>query len=195
LDARHPYLLVQWYPRSGGAYAACATAAAEPPRAIVMSAAPEPEIARTEATDVPAVIQLPDQSPPAKKRPKRQRRHVDHFRTDDAEHAELAARAREVELSVDAYCRLMTLGDAGARSRRTQPTVDSRLRAQQITAINRAGNLVNQGIRALHEIRQAAAETTGRDRLADEMEAARALLEGAIPPLMEALATVLGDDR
>ena len=28
-----------------------------------------------------------------KKQPNRQRRHVDRFRTDDAEHAELAARA------------------------------------------------------------------------------------------------------
>jgi hypothetical protein len=160
-----------------------------------MSGPPEPEIAPTEAIDVPAIIHLPDQSQPEKKQPKRQRRHVDHFRTDDAEHAELAARAKATGLSVDAYCRLKTLGDAGARSRRTQPTKDSRLRAQEITAINRAGNLVNQGIRALHEIRNAAAETTGHDRLTDEIEATRKLLQDAMPVLMAALTAVIGDDR
>ena len=163
-----------------------------------MTDAPDAAAGETRAGAVPAVIHLPGQMQPVapeKKRPKRQRRHVDHFRTDDAEHAELIARAQAAGLSVDAFCRSMTLGDAGARSRRSQPTMDSRLRAQQITAINRAGNLVNQGIRALHEIRQAAAEASGRDRLADEMEAARKLLEGAIPPLMEALQAVLGDDR
>ena len=121
--------------------------------------------------------------------------HVDHFRTDDDEHAELAARARDAGLSVDAFCRMKTLGDPGPRSRRSQPTKDSQLRAQEITAINRVGNLFNQGIRALHDIRQAAPEVTGRDRLADEMEAARALLQAAMPMLAEALAAVIGDDR
>jgi len=160
-----------------------------------MTGAPE-QFEEARAGAVPLVIHLPDQSQPVPpKKPKRKRVHVDHFRTDDDEHAELAARARDAGLSVDAFCRMKTLGDHGPRSRRSQPTKDSQLRAQEITAINRVGNLFNQGIRALHDIRQAAPEVTGRDRLADEMEAARALLQAAMPMLAEALAAVIGDDR
>ena len=159
----------------------------------------EPEaVGETRAGAVPTIIHLPDlsqQPVAAKKQPKRQRRHVDHFRTDDDEHAELAARARDAGLSVDAFCRMKTLGDPGPRSRRSQPTMDSRARAQHITAINRVGNLVNQGVRALHEIRQAAPEITGRDRLADAMEAVRSQLEAANAGLAEAQAAAIGDDR
>jgi hypothetical protein len=153
----------------------------------------EPALAR----DAPAVIHLPYvPAPAARKRPKRQRGHVDHFRTSDEEHAELLARAREAGLSVDAYCRLKTLGDAGPRSRRGAPSEASRQRAQHITAINRAGNLVNQGIRALNDTARQAPEAGNRDRLADEIEKTRALLQSAIPALREALAgAVAGDDR
>jgi hypothetical protein len=153
---------------------------------------PEP----SPANEAPDVIYLPHAPPPEieKKRPKRQRRHVDHFRTDDAEHAELAARAREAGLSVDAYCRLKTLGDPGARSKRALPTTASRQRAQHITAINRAGNLVNQGIHALHVIELEMPEAGSRDRLADEIAALRELLQSAIPALRDALAAVISDD-
>jgi hypothetical protein len=157
---------------------------------------PHPEPAP--ASDAPDVIYLPHVPPPeiGKKRPKRQRRHVDHFRTDDVEHAELAARAREAGLSVDAYCRWKTLGDPGARSKRAQPTEASRLKAAHVTAINRAGNLVNQGIHALHVIELEAPEAETRDRLADELEAVRKLLESAIPALVEALhVAAFGDVR
>ena len=54
--------------------------------------------------------------PPESEEAPAARGHVDHFRTDDAEHAELAARARDAGLSVDAFCRLKTLGDPGPRS-------------------------------------------------------------------------------
>src|SRR5580704_11821106 len=119
--------------------------------------APEHSAEPAPARDAPAVIHLPHVPPPAaapaeKKRPKRNRGHVDHFRTNDEEHAELAARAQAAGLSVDAFCRLKTLGDAGPRSKRALPTETSRLRAQHVTAINRVGNLVNQGIYALNRI-------------------------------------------
>ena len=141
-----------------------------------------------------ALIELP--TGPAKEPAKRRRRNVDHFRTDDEEHAELAARARDAGLSVDAFCRLKTLGDPGPRSRRSPPTEDRVLRAQHITAINRAGNLVNQGIHALHDIRQAAPAAVERDRLAYELEAVRKLLQSAIPVLSEAVtAAAAGDVR
>lgn len=162
-----------------------------------MSAPPSDLTEAAPAGEAPAVIYLPDMSPtPEKKRPRRQRAHVDHFRTTAEEHAELAARAREAGLSVDAFCRLKTLGDPGERSRRSPPTENSRLRAQHITAINRVGNLVNQGIRALHDTARQAPEAGDRDRLADEIAATRELLEATLPELREALAVVIaGDDR
>jgi hypothetical protein len=87
---------------------------------------------------------------------------------------------------------LKTLGDAGPRSKRALATAASQQRAQHITAINRAGNLVNQGIYALNRID---AEAGSRDRLADEVAAARELLESAIPALRRALAAAAsGDD-
>ena len=135
-----------------------------------MTDAPEPVAHETRAGPEPAVIHLPDLTARAvPKKPKRKRGHVDHFRTDDEEHAELAARAGAAGLSVDAYCRMKTLGDPGPRSRRSPPTEDSRLKAQHIIAINRAGNLANQGIRALNEIALTAPAATSRDRLADEV--------------------------
>jgi len=134
-------------------------------------------------------------SPPKKEPPKRKRRHVDHFRTSDEEHAALIELAQGSGLSVDAFCRLKILGEPGARSKRAAPTPASRLRFEHVTAINRAGNLVNQGIKALHELRQAAPEAAERDRLAYELEQMRKLLETAIPALNEALAAVIGDDR
>lgn len=147
------------------------------------------------ARDAPAVIHLPYvPAPVAKKQPKRQRPHVDHFRTSDEEHAELLVRAREAGLSVDAYCRLKTLGDPGPRSRRGATSEASRQRAQHITAINRVGNLINQGIRALHDTARRAPEAADRDRLAEEVEATRALLQAAMPALREALAGAVSDD-
>jgi hypothetical protein len=147
------------------------------------------------ASQAPAVIHLPYVPPPAeKKRPKRQRAHVEQFRTDDEEHAVLEARAREVGLSLGAYCRRVLIGEAGPRARRAPPTAASRARALNITAINRVGNLINQGMRALHDTARRAPEMAERDRLAEEIAATRDLLETAIPALREALAIVLSDD-
>jgi hypothetical protein len=61
------------------------------------------------------VIYLPDLSPRppvAKKNAKRRRAHVERFRTNDEEHAELDRRARDAGLSVNAYSRLRNLGDS-----------------------------------------------------------------------------------
>jgi len=132
------------------------------------------------------------------KRPKRQRQHVDHFRTDDDEHAELAARARDAGLSVDAFCRLMCLGDPGPRSRRTKPTVDTKLLARNMAELNRIGGNLNQGIRALNEIALSAPAATERDRLAYELETLRKLFGTAIDEIARTLAAnreALGYDR
>jgi hypothetical protein len=146
--------------------------------------------------DAPIVYLPPLPAAAEKKRPKRQRAHVEQFRTDDDEHAVLAGKAHDAGLSLGAYYRRALIGDAGERARRAPPTENSRLRAQHITAINRVGNLINQGIRALHDTARRAPEAGERDRLADEIAATRELLESALPELREALAVVIaGDDR
>jgi hypothetical protein len=139
----------------------------------------------------PALAEPPTE-PAAKKQPKRQRsRHV-FVRLTDAELAELERRGQAAGLSSGAYFRKSALGDAGPRAKRAAPTDASLLKLQHVVAINRAGGLVNQGIRALHEIRQTAPAAVERDRLAYELETVRKLLESAIPALNEALAAVRG---
>jgi hypothetical protein len=138
-----------------------------------------------------AAAVLPLEIPPAepeRKQPRRKRSHVDHFRTDDDEHAELAARAREARLSVDAFCRLKTLDDPGPRSKRAGPTPESRLTADHVMAIKRVGVNVNQGIQALNTIALKAPTATSRDRLADEVMDVREVLRGMQAALDEALA-------
>lgn len=105
------------------------------------------------AAQAPAIIHLPHLPLPAdlvrQRKPKRQRQHVEPFRTDDAEHAELVARAREAGFSVGAYVRACALGDAGPRARR-RATVDRELLAHNNAALNRVGNNLNQIAHALN---------------------------------------------
>ncbi len=147
------------------------------------------------APQIPAVIHLPYAPSPApeKKKPRRRRaRHV-FVRLDDAELAELEIRARAAGLSGGAYFRRAALGDPGPRSKRAAPSEQSRLKADHVVAINRWGNLANQGIRALNEIALRAAPATSRDRLADEVIATRELLRGALAALTQTLAMVRGE--
>lgn len=110
---------------------------------------------------------------PAAKKPNRQRRHDDHFRTSDEEHAALIELAQAAGLSVDAFCRMKTLGEPGPRSRRQLPTGDSRERAKALAALNHIGGNLNQGFRALNEIALTAPAVDHRDRLAYEIEMLR----------------------
>ena len=85
----------------------------------------------------------------AKKKPRRRRQHVEQFRTDDAEHAALEARAREAGLSVGAFVRACALGDPGPRAKR-RPTVDGELVARANAEMNRVGNNINQIAHAMN---------------------------------------------
>ena len=87
----------------------------------------------------------------ARKKPNRRRRRVERFRTNDEEHAELDRRARDVGLSVHAYCRMRTLGDPGPHARRRAP-VDATALAQGLVAFNRQHSNYNQAIRALNRL-------------------------------------------
>jgi hypothetical protein len=140
----------------------------------------------------PAVAQLPPETP-AKKQPKRHRSRLKIARFSDDEAAEFERQAAAAGLTDSAFIRVSTIGKQGLpRSRRRPPDEQGQLKLQHVIAINRAGGLVNQGIRALHEIRQTAPAAVERDRLAYELEAVRKLLESAIPALDEALAAVRG---
>lgn len=154
-----------------------------------MTASPEP----APAAQAPTVIHLPYAPPPGpakKEPPRRKRSHVDHFRTDDDEHAELAARARDAGMSVDAYCRWKTLDDPGPRSKRATLTEQGHLTVANHIAVNRVGANVNQGIKALHEIARNAPEARSRDRLADELMTTRELLRASLAAVDETLAAL-----
>jgi hypothetical protein len=155
------------------------------------------------ASEAPAVIILPP--PPfgpergQSGSNKRQRQHVEQFRTDDAEHAELQRRAwADGRLSVSAYCRKRTLGDPGPRHARGPAPADVRLWAQNFTALNRIGNNLNQTARALNELLLIAREMDA-DRLAriagDAIERNRAIYDDlrAIFAVLQARSS--GDDR
>jgi DNA-binding transcriptional MerR regulator len=123
------------------------------------------------------VIHLPDLSPrpAARKKPKRQRAHVERFRTNDEEHAELDRRARDAGLSVNAYSRLRTLGDPGPRARRRAP-VDATALAQGLVAFNRQHSNYNQAVRALNTL-VLFAEEHGSERVAREVQELRRVIE------------------
>ena len=85
----------------------------------------------------------------AKRTPNRQRKHVMQLRADDTERAELESRANASGLSVGAYLRACSLGDAGVRARRRAP-VDRALLANANADLNRVGNNINQIARILN---------------------------------------------
>jgi hypothetical protein len=77
----------------------------------------------------------------------RQRNHAVRVRLDDAEREALEARAGE--LSLAAYMRASSFGDAGPRARRRAP-VDRDLLARTNAEINRVGSNLNQISRTLN---------------------------------------------
>ena len=107
------------------------------------------------------------------------------------EAAEFDRLATAAGLTDSAFIRVSTIGKQGLpRSCRRPLDEQGRLKREHSIAINRAGALVNQGIRKLNEIDLTAPAAGYRDRLAYEIETARKLLETAIPALNAALAAV-----
>jgi hypothetical protein len=146
---------------------------------------PTPEVEsaaalETRAAEFPAAViagqPVPLTLPVARKKPNRRRRHVERFRTDDAEHAELERRARDAGLTVHAYCRMRTLGEPGPRARRRAP-VDATALAQGLVAFNRQHNNYNQAVRALNKLALIAEDKSSGDVLR-ELRDLRALIEG-----------------
>jgi hypothetical protein len=135
-----------------------------------MTNPPEQHFEPPPAAEAPAIIILPPLDPapepyqPRSGSEKRKRQHVKRCRFDDDELAEFERRARAHKLSDGAFIRASTLDTPGPRSKRNQPTPDTRLLAQNLTALNRLGNNLNQTTRALNELVLIAREM-GADRL------------------------------
>jgi hypothetical protein len=139
-------------------------------------------------TAAAVALETPSAEPEKKKQPRRKRSHVERFRTDDDEHADIAALVQDSGLSFGALMRQSLLGDPGPRSKRAAPTPESRLTASHVMAVHRVGVNVNQGIAALNKIALSAPTATSRDRLADEVITVREMLRGMQRSLDEALA-------
>jgi hypothetical protein len=153
------------------------------------------------AAELPDVIYLPDGRQRVKKvtsgSATRQRRNLEQFRTDDAERAELHARAQASGLTFGAYLRACGVGDAGPRARHRAP-VDREALAQATAALNRVGNNQNQIARALNELLLIAREQSSRrlENLVEELADAIRDLPGAFAvPLAAMLDAVRHDSE
>lgn len=151
--------------------------------------------------EAPPVIHLPYvpvPEPPQteKKKPKRQRRHVERFRTDDAEHAEIARRANNAGLTPHGYFRLCVLGGPGPRARR-RAAVDEAALMRALVAFNRAHNNLNQIARALNTLAIFAEEHGAArvEELLDELRRPADLLEEQFAPPVAAILQAVGHVR
>jgi Mobilization protein NikA len=163
-------------------------------------AAAEPAPAR----EAPAVIHLPpppDIAAPPKARHgsgKRRRTHLEQFRTDDDEHAELERRARDAGLSVSAYNRQCTIGEDTAPPRRRPrriATAEAEALMTALVAFNRANNNLNQLARSANTLALFAEEHRHRlaDLTGDLVQAVEDLREDFAPSLA-AIRAAIGHD-
>jgi hypothetical protein len=168
-----------------------------------MTAPPRDLTEPAEARDTPAVIHLPDQRQPTKKvtsgSAKRRRRHLEQFRTDDAEHEALHARLTESGLSLGAYVmELAALDGSGQRPRRRRRSpADVAALTQALVGFSRRDNNLNQLAHAGNRLALVADEHSAA-RLADEVRDLRRAIDDlrqdfAVP--VAALLAVLSDDR
>lgn len=169
-----------------------------------MSETLDPASAETRAP-LPDVIHLRDERQQKKKvtsgSETRRRRHLERFRTDDAEHEALQARLSASGKSLGAY--VMDLAaidsDAGSRARlsRGSSSVDSIALTKALVELNRVGNNQNQIARALNELVLIVREQ-GTRRLEIKIDQlAQAILdlpsEFAVP--LAAIHAAMSDDR
>lgn len=159
--------------------------------AAAMTAPPRDFTEPAPASEAPGVIHLPDRRQLTKKvtsgSNKRQRQHLERFRTDDAEHAALHEQLRATGLSLGAYVMRLAAIEGGTVSRarrRGRAAVDVMALTQALVAFNRAGNNQNQTTHALNELVLIAREQ-GCDRLASQVRELAAALRG-LPDLFAA---------
>lgn len=103
----------------------------------------------------------------------RRRVHVRAVRLDDGELQFLSRRAQEAGLTIGAYIRRTSLGDAGPRARR-RPIIERELLARLLGHLGKVGSNLNQIAAAVNS-----GEEIDRDHLAQEL-ANLAKLRGAV---------------
>ena len=156
------------------------------------------------ASEAPEVTHLPQPGdiPPAAARHgsnKRRRVHLEKFRTDDNEHAELERRARDAGLSVGAYIRHCTIGPDTTPPRRRPrriPTLETEALMKALVAFNRALNNLNQTAKTGNTMILLADEY-GAARLAETgSDIVRAVddLRAELAPVLAAILAALGHD-
>ena len=126
--------------------------------------------AERRAGALPGVIHLPDERPPKKKAisgsETRKRRHLERFRTDDAEHEALHAKLRASGKSLGAYVMELAAIEATATARarqRSAPAVDAPALMQAVAAFNRQHSNYNQAVRALNTLALVAEERSNHE--------------------------------
>jgi hypothetical protein len=156
-----------------------------------------------QAGPTPPVIHLPDLRQASKKvtsgSAKRQRHHVERFRTDDAEHEALHGQLRESGLSLGAYVmQLAALRGMGRRPRlRRRATLDVKAVTAALVAFNRGNNNLNQLAHGANRLLLIAEERGSRDLAAEAKELRRAAdaLRDQFAPSIAAILAALSHVR
>lgn len=144
-----------------------------------------PSAARREAeTQLADVISLPDQSGPVRTRKKitsgsnkRRRRHLEYFRTDDAEHAALQNRLNGESLGAFVM-RLsgISSGEETRARRRGRSSVDVVALTKAMVEFSREHNNYNQAVRALNTLALVADDRSDR-HIGAEIQRVLAIIE------------------
>ena len=161
----------------------CAPLDPEPIGLAAMTDTPAAAIATEARAGGPDVIYLPDQSQPRARKKitsgsnKRQRRHLERFRTDDAEHAALHARLNGESLGAYVMRLLGIEGGMETRARqRGRPSVDAVALTRAMVDFSREHNNYNQAVRALNTLVLMAEERSSTE-LADEIRRLQSIVE------------------
>lgn len=147
---------------------------------------PQPTIREpAPAREAPAVIHLPDQRQHGRKKVTsgsntRRRRHLEWFRTDDAEHAALHEMLRASGKSLGALV-MELIGieggkDARPRIHRRRVRADVSAFLQRVVEFRRSNSLLNQQTHAANTL-TLFAEEHGAERLAEEVRAWRQAID------------------
>jgi hypothetical protein len=111
---------------------------------------------------LPDIIYLPDQrqatKPVTSGSDRRQRTHIERFRTDDTEHEVLAEKVHASGMSFGAYMRHLALGTEASRPRRASP--EAKALTAGIVAFNRAHSNLNEIVQAANALAGRQAERT-----------------------------------
>lgn len=98
--------------------------------------------------------------------------------------------AKAAGMSLADYIHVTLGGSRSPRARRV-PTELVKVLAQLIPIMGRPGSNLNQGIRAIHQIRLAAGDGMSRDRLGDLLEEALVILRPAAAEHRECVAAIM----